>query len=61
MEPNQIKLIVYLMGVLAKGRKSVGIGESYQLREPAVPYGVHFEAKKNDIQPENTYFWDVNL
>ena len=48
-----------LMGVLAIGRKSTGVGEAYQLREPAVPYADHFGAKKSNIEPENTYIWDV--
>ena len=48
-----------LMGVLAIGRKSIGVGESYQLREPGIPYGAHFGAKKCDIEAENTYFWDT--
>lgn len=44
------------MRVLAIGRKSVAAGEAYQLREPPVPYGDNFEAKKEDIGPGNTYF-----
>jgi putative transposase len=50
-----------LMGVLAVGRKSVGAGESYQLREPGVLYRAHLGGKKSDIGSENTYFWNVNL
>jgi len=50
-----------LMGPLAIGRKSIGGGDSYQLREPEIPYGHHFGAKKDDIGFENTYLWDVNL
>ena len=50
-----------LMVILAVGRKSIGTGDSYQLREPSIPYGAHFGIKKGDIGPENTYFWDVNL
>ncbi len=46
---------------IAVGRKSIGTGDSYQLREPSIPYGAHFGVKKGDIGPENTYFWDVNL
>ena len=53
-----IERVKSLMGVLAIGRKSVGVGESYQLREPEAPYGAHFGAKKCDIGPENTYFWN---
>ena len=48
-----------LMGILTIGRKSIGTGDSYQLREPSIPYGAHFGAKKCEIAPENTYFWDV--
>ena len=43
-----------LMGVLAIGRKSTGDGETYQFREAAAPYAVHFGAKKSNIEPENT-------
>ena len=50
-----------MLGALALGRKRTEAGESYQLREPAVPYNVHFEVKKSDIGSENTYFWNVNI
>jgi len=50
-----------ILGALALGRKSIEAGESYQLREPVVPYNAHFEVKKGNIGPENTYFWNVNL
>ena len=56
-----IERIKSLMGILAIGRKSTKAEESYQLREPPVPYGAHFGAKKVDIGPENTYFWDTKL
>ena len=49
------------MGALAIGRKRMEAGDSYQLREPAVPYIAHFVGKKSDIGPENTYFWEVKL
>ena len=39
--------------------ESIEAGESYQLREPSIPYGAHFGVKKGDIGPENTYFWNV--
>jgi len=54
-----IERVNSLMGALAIGRKSTGDGESYQLREPTVPYGAHFGGKMNDIGPENTHFWGV--
>ena len=50
-----------MLGALALGRKSTEGGESYQLREPSIPYGVHFGAKKADIGIENTYFLKVNI
>ena len=50
-----------MLGALALGRKSIEAGESYQLREPSVPYNVHLGAKKSDIASKNTYFWNVNL
>jgi hypothetical protein len=43
---------------LAIGRKSIKAGESYQLRESAVPYSAHFGGKNVDIESENTYFWN---
>jgi len=56
-----IERIKSLMGILAIGRKSTKAKEAYQLREPSVPYGAHFGAKKGDIDPENTYLWDTKL
>ncbi|MEA3358222.1 MAG: hypothetical protein U9R17_02275 [Thermodesulfobacteriota bacterium] len=35
-----------ILGALALGRKSIEAGESYQLREPSIPYSTHFEGKK---------------
>jgi putative transposase len=49
-----------ILGALAFGRKTIEAGESYQLREPSMPYSAHLEVKKGDIGPENTYFWNVN-
>jgi len=53
-----VERVISLMGVLAIGRKSIEAGESYQLREPAIPYEAHFGTQKCDIEPENTYPWD---
>ena len=54
-----VERVKSLMRALAIGRKSTEAGDSYQLREPAVPYIAHFGGKKGDIGPENTWFWDV--
>lgn len=53
-----VEKIKSLMGVMAIGRKTTEIGESFQLREPVAPYIAHFGVKKRDIGPENAYFWD---
>ncbi|HUT69672.1 MAG TPA: hypothetical protein VMW89_03255 [Desulfatiglandales bacterium] len=45
------------LGVLAKGRNSKETGESYQLREPLVPYGEHIGVKNEGIGLENVYYW----
>ena len=50
-----------ILGVLALGRKNIEAGESYQLREPSIPYGAHFRVKKGDIGLKKTCFWDVKL
>ena len=49
-----------LLGFKAKGRDVIEGGEGYNLREEAAPYMAHFRAEKDDIGPENAYFWDVN-
>ncbi|MFZ0450635.1 MAG: hypothetical protein WAL98_15455, partial [Desulfatiglandaceae bacterium] len=54
-----VERVKSLMGALAIGRKSTEAGDSYQLREPAVPYIAHFGGKKGDIGLENTYLWGV--
>ncbi len=53
-----VERVKSLMGALAIGRKSTEAGDSYQLREHSVPYIAHFGAKKSNIGPENTFFWD---
>ena len=54
-----IERVKSLMGALAIGRKSTEAGDSYQLREPAVPYIAHFGAKKGGIGADNTRLWDI--
>ncbi len=45
-------------GWSGQGKKSQKIREGYQLREPSVPYGDHFEVEKGDIGLQNAYFWN---
>jgi putative transposase len=49
-----------LLGFKAKGRKVVEGSEGYQLREAAGDYNALLGAEKDDIAPENSYFWDIN-
>ena len=56
-----VERIKSMLGVLAKGRKTMGTKEGYQLREPSAPYGAHFKDKNEDIGTDNTYYWDINL
>ena len=48
------------LGVLAKGRDARKTEAGFQLREPANSYMHHFEAQKDNIGPENSYFWNIN-
>ena len=47
------------LGFRAKGRDVIENGEGYQLRESPAPYKALFEAENEDIDLENTFFWDV--
>jgi hypothetical protein len=47
------------LGFRAKGRNVIQSGEGYLLRESPAPYKVLFEAENEDIDLENTVFWDV--
>jgi REP-associated tyrosine transposase len=49
-----------LLGFRAKGREVIESTEGYQVREGFAPYKALFEAEKEDIGPQNTYFWDIN-
>ena len=55
-----IENVKALLGFRAKGREvRQGGGAGYQLREGAAQYKALFRAEKDDIDPENTYLWDV--
>jgi putative transposase len=55
-----IEKVKFLLGVMAKGRKSLKAAEGYQLRDPCAPYNAHFGIKNEDIGANNTYYWDIN-
>ena len=46
------------VGLAATGRKRIGSGASYQLRESQSSYGDHLGTQNSNIEAENTYFWD---
>ena len=55
-----IENVKALLGFRAKGREvRQGGGARYQLREGAAQYKALFRAEKDNIDPENTYVWDV--
>ena len=47
------------LGFRAKGCEIIQSGDGYQLRENSAPYKALFEAENEDIDLENTVFWDV--
>ena len=50
-----------LLGFRVKGRKIIRSGEGYQIREAPARYNEYLRAKNEDIEPENTYSWNLNL
>ncbi len=48
------------LNVRAKGRKAIGAGTAFQLREPVSRYNTVLDIKKEDISLENTHSWDTN-
>ena len=50
-----------LLGFRAKGRELIEAGKGYQIREGPASYNALFGSKKEDIVPENSYFWNINL
>ena len=55
-----IEKVKSMLGFKARGRDVVKGDDGYHLREGAAPYIALFEAEKDDIGPENAYFWDEN-
>jgi putative transposase len=56
-----IEATIKKLGIKAKGRKVVRNSKSYELREPAVPYGGDFTYENGLLRFKNTYFWDDNM
>jgi len=49
------------LGFKIKGRDFIKDDERYHLREEVAYYTALFRAEKEDIGPEDAYFWDVNI
>ena len=56
-----VEKVKVLLGFRAKGRKITRSGEGYQVREAPARYNEFLGAKREDIGPENTYSWNLNL
>ena len=48
-----IEEVKFLLGPMAKGRKSLEAAEGYQLRDLSAPYSARFDIKR-DIRANNT-------
>jgi hypothetical protein len=46
------------IGIRAKNRRIAGSKKSYQLSEPAIPYGASFTPKSGLLKLKNICFWD---
>ena len=53
-----IEATIKRFGIRAKGRKIVGSKKSYELREPAIPYGANLTPENGFLRLQNTYNWD---
>jgi hypothetical protein len=48
-----------LMGFRVNGRKVIETGDGYQMRKKPAPHNALLGAEKGDIDPENSYLWNV--
>ncbi len=55
-----IENVKALLGFRAAGRGIIEGGGGYHLREGDASYKALFGPQKDDIGPENTFFWDIN-
>jgi len=55
-----IEQVKKYLGFKAKGREITEGDEGYHLREEAANYMTVLRAEKDDIDPENTYSWEIN-
>ena len=55
-----IEKIRFLLGTMARGKKIIKAEDSCPLREPSSLYMTHFNTKNDDIEPYNTYCWNIN-
>ena len=53
--------VMELLGFRAKGRKIIKGKEGHLVREAPAHYNVSLGVENEDMGPQNTYFWDINL
>lgn len=56
-----VEKVKALLGSRARGRKIIEGGEGYQVREEPEAYIPFSSGEKENIGPENAYFWNVNV
>lgn len=56
VEDTKVKL-----GLKAHGRKVIESKDKFVLKEPYVPYNIHYDTEKEHLRPENIYYWDENI
>ena len=49
------------LGLKAQHRQVAAANGVYTLREPAAPYGSHFDGENDALRPDNTVPWQTNL
>jgi hypothetical protein len=47
-----------LLGIKAKGRRVLAEDGSYEVREPAAPYGREFAPQNSSLSVSNTCYWN---
>ncbi len=48
------------LGIKAIGREVIETNESYELREPEIPYNANFSLGNGGLREENTFYWETS-
>jgi hypothetical protein len=55
-----VERIKAVLGIKSIGREVMGGDGVYELREPEIPYSIHFTEENGDLRPKNIYFYDIS-